>query len=206
MRGLLSLVLLAILWPAGVHASVQNPQCFPQGPHAQQWPVKAVYLHGLFTASGADTNGFRALEAGNRRKIEELANRLRIRIAVPVAPVGRNRMRNWNTTTLPQIESAAARACGISALDKPRALIGFSNGGYKARQVALLPCAQTQDYLKILAIGAPNNTRDGACRGQLVNRAPHVMPGMDFFETHLSTLRNPNGAPTPPETVPPIVR
>lgn len=169
-------------------ASVQDAQCLPQSSEAQSWPVKAIYMHGLFKGgSGPDENGFRALEANNRQKLEEYAKKLKIRIAVPVAPVN-GRWRNWNSTGLKEVERQAREACGGAPLAEGRALIGFSNGGYTSRRYAM-DCSSTRGYSVILSIGAPNNTRTANCSGtQHVNTAPHVMPDYSYFQRHLSGL------------------
>lgn len=178
---------LVFIFAFGAFAqSVQSPACLPATAEAADWPVAAVYLHGLFKGGGGpDVNGFRALEAANRRKLDEYARRLKIRIAVPVAPVN-GQFRNWNSTSLKQAETQARAACGGAALAEGRALIGFSNGGYASRRYAF-DCAGTRGYSAILSIGAPKNTRTAACSGtKHVNTAPHAMPDFAYFEKHLA--------------------
>ncbi|MBX3019000.1 MAG: hypothetical protein KF767_14025 [Bdellovibrionaceae bacterium] len=174
--------------------SVQSPQCLPATDEAKGWPIKAIYMHGLFKGEGGpDTNGFRALEAGNRKKLDEYARKLKIRIAVPVAPVN-GQFRNWNSTGIKQVEKQAREACGGATLAEGRALIGFSNGGYRSRKYAH-DCESTRGYAAILSIGAPNNTTTAACAGtKHVNTAPHVMPDFSYFEKHLANLGR--GAPS----------
>lgn len=179
-------------------ADAQQAECLPRDPKAQNWPVKAIYMHGLFSASGPDTNGFRQLEAGNRKKIEELARRYQVRIAVPVAKtIGRHQMRNWNLTDLPQVEQQAREACGGAPLASPRVLIGFSNGGYRVRNFSFQGCDKIKAYSRILSLGAPNGTRTGICPdSKLVNRAPHALPSLAEFEELLAdSLTSPSRAP-----------
>lgn len=180
--------------------SVQSPQCLPSTDEAKNWPIKAIYMHGLFKGEGGpDTNGFRALEAGNRKKLAEYAQKLKIRIAVPVAPVN-GQFRNWNSTGIKQVEKQARDACGGASLAEGRALIGFSNGGYRSRKYAH-DCESTRGYAAILSIGAPNNTTTASCSGtKHVNTAPHVMPEFSYFEKHLAILGRSTSPTTPPPT------
>ena len=144
-------------------------------------PVQAIYLHGLFAASGAkDVSGFRALEFANRAALKTLAARFHVRIAVPLAPqISKSGLREWNNASLYEIEGLAEHACGHS-LAGHRSLIGFSNGGFKARDIGRLSCAQTADYKRILAIGT-QEAAASTCGGRFVNVAPHVFPpaGLD---------------------------
>ena len=175
----LFLICTALISIDATAQSVQQSECLPHlTKENSKWPVRAIYLHGLFKgAGGPDTYGWRQLEAANRRKLEKMARKLHFRIAVPVAPIlGATRVHQWNTTDLPQIEAAAARACGRK-LSPKRAIIGFSNGGYRARKIGLMPCSKLANYEMILAIGAPSNTRGSSCSSgghkKLINVTPH---------------------------------
>lgn len=188
MRSGILFVLLLSFTDLAFAQSVQQPTCLPSTEDAKNWPIKAIYMHGLFAGgSGPDTNGFRVLEAANRKKLEDYAKRLKIRIAVPVAPVN-GQFRNWNSTGLKQVETQARAACGGAALAEGRALIGFSNGGYRSRRYAH-ECENMRGYSVVLSIGAPNGTTQSNCGGlKHVNTAPHVMPDFNYFENHLSKL------------------
>jgi|GEM_PF-5031259 len=197
------LLILIMVSPA-TFADVHKYECYPKEEYASSWPVDAIYLHGLFTADSADTNGWRKLEADNRVKLRAMADKLKIKIAIPVAPIGGKNTRNWNSTSLAKIEAMAKQACGGKPLAKPRALIGFSNGGYKARQVANEACGT---YSKVLALGAVQSGGSNSC-GNLVNHSRHD-GGLDpsFINGHLAVLRRNNGATvTPSGTNPPAVR
>lgn len=135
--------------------NIQQSECV--GPAGA--PVKAIYLHGWFPKGGSGT-WYHSLEADNRKKLEELAKKMNIRIAIPVAQSinGANGMRQWGGGSLNTAESAAKSACG-SALAVPRALIGFSSGGYMAREVALqCDSKMKSSYTAIVMIGAKPRT------------------------------------------------
>jgi len=150
--------------------------------------VDAIYLHGHFKADSSGQK-FISLENANRDQLLEMATRLKIRIAIPVSPVVNRSSgnREWNTVSLSDIESLARKACGNAPLAKRRAIIGFSNGGYKARDIAKLSCQAQSAYPVILSIGAPKNTIRGAC-GNLVTTPPHVLPGLGYFKTNLANI------------------
>lgn len=134
--------------PAGSR-NIQKSDCL--GPPGA--PVKAIYMHGLFEKRGS--TGYTNLESKNRDKLEQLACKLNIRIAVPLSGNPTGQMHAWNTeSNIKDVEKKARDACGGS-LDVPRTLIGFSNGGYLARNIA----ASCDDHLKssyslIVMIGA----------------------------------------------------
>jgi hypothetical protein len=188
----LTVITLALFSPlATATESVQQAVCYPSNAEAKSWPVKAIYLHGLFKPSGSDTFGFQKLEASNRAKLEKMAKDLHFRIALPVAQkLSSKGFRQWQGTSLKQIEDAATKACGVTKLAPERALIGFSNGGYKVREISALPCSETTSYVKILAIGAPDHSHPGKCAGgnQLVNKTLHDLPDQMFFANQLSSL------------------
>jgi len=157
---------------AFAHAAIPGATCIGDS----SAPVQAIYLHGLFAANGAkDVSGFRALEFANREALKTLAAHFHVRIAVPLAPqVSKSGMREWNSASLYEIEGLAEHACGHSLADH-RSLIGFSNGGFKARDIGHLACSKTTDYKRILAIGT-QAAYASTCDGRFVNVAPHVFP------------------------------
>lgn len=166
--------------------------CLPDHAAAKSWPVKAIYLHGLMDEKD-NTNELISLEVYNRKKILALAEEFKFRIALPIGPIdAKDGLRKWNHTSFQEIEKLAVKACNTKALAKERYIIGFSNGGYAARRFAQ-NCELTKEYVKILAIGAPKNTRESPCRnGQLlVNTEPHILPEMDYFITHLKSSEVP---------------
>lgn len=174
--------------------TVQKPQCFPEGDAGKDWPVRAVYLHGLFDPSGTGT--YVQWEMTNRRYLEQLARRHRIRIAVPTSDTvihsaTYGRKRSWSSKGLKEIEAMASRACGGAKLDKPRVLIGFSNGGYKATAIAAAGCGARSDYSNIIAIGSPKANAAG-CRNAKFTKVPvHKFPPAnadDFFDDGLSSV------------------
>ena len=57
------------------------------------YPVRAIYLHGLFPVNGAkDPDDFAGMEFENRKALARIAQQLKIRIAIPLAPhVKKNR-------------------------------------------------------------------------------------------------------------------
>jgi poly(3-hydroxybutyrate) depolymerase len=141
--------------------TVQNAQCLlpRNNPLA---PVGIIYLHGWFPATG--TSGYYIdLEKANRAQLQQLADTLGVRIAVPVSDqIHANGNRSWGSSMVPgtaqnrlrQIESRARAACGGAALGSPRSLIGFSDGGYMAREIALQCAAKRSEYTAIMMVGA----------------------------------------------------
>lgn len=147
-------------------------------------PVAAIYLHGWFSPSGQGGE-FGGFERANRKQLAELASRLRIRIAVPVAPntahVGGKTVRAWVLGSLSSAEKISKSVCG--ELSSPRTLIGFSNGAYKALSVAA-SCGVTgnhesehiaENYSLIVASGAqpsrPKGLNDRHCPRLLIGLA-----------------------------------
>ena len=153
---------------------IQNSTCIvPKGkPNA---PLSGIYLHGWFDSSNTAKGFYVDLERSNREQLQKLSDELGIRIAVPVAQEVRSirsksgvsrRVRTWNPSQaagsaakkLKAIEAESEKACGAT-LAKPRSLIGFSDGGYLARELALQCAAKKDTYSKVLMIGAaPRNT------------------------------------------------
>lgn len=169
--------------------NVQRVECFPTGSYAANWPIEAIYLHGHFRRDGRGQK-FLDLENANRDKLQEIATRLRIKIAVPVSPRVNDKSgnREWNTLSLPDIESLARSACNNAPLAPRRAIIGFSNGGYKARDIAKLSCSAQSRYPVILSIGAPLNTIKGACGNLVTTPAHDKFPSLSYFRTNLAAI------------------
>ena len=169
---------------AGGPGSPPIPQsaCLPEHvPGSDGWPVAAIYLHGWFPPSGpVDVRGSRALEIANRAALSELARRHRIRIAAPLArQVNAGGMLQWGDAELPEIERSAMQACRITRLPGRLTVIGFSNGGYKARDLGLLPCEQLDRYARILAIGTQESFPP-RCNGKFRNIPEHRFPPDDL--------------------------
>lgn len=164
MKNFALFILVCLTLPQAHARNVQKPECI--GP--ANAPVKAVYLHGWFPRSG--DGSYVNLERMNRVKLEELAAKLNIRIAVPVATTfnPRNGNREWQGNpqgALKSIENSVTSVCGVAPAT-PRALIGFSAGGYMARNIALA-CDDKlkKQYSDVVMIGAkPRNPSGGAKR------------------------------------------
>lgn len=164
---------------------VQSPQCL--GPAGA--PVAAVYMHGWFSKDvpkkGEPDHWTVKLEKANRTQLAELAKKLNIRIAVPIAKGfnPKNGYREWpdgrgsaTKKILEEIERNASRACG-APLATPRSLIGFSNGGFAARNQGLACQDNLKAYSNILMIGAKpleETTREGSFSGC---PTVHIMSG-----------------------------
>lgn len=171
MKTITYLLILFISLPAFAIRNVQQAECLPNGVN---WPVKAVYLHGLFKAAGGDTNNFRQLEANNRAAVEQIATMLQIRIAVPVSPVVSSLgWRRWQGNSLTKIEQMASAACGAPLVDG-RALIGFSNGGYRVKEIVQQSCSTLSKYKRLISIGAPRSNLSGC--GKLDQVVRHEFP------------------------------
>lgn len=192
--------------------NVQQAQCYPATEEAKNWPVKAIYLHGLFEPSGAGT-GYQNLEKKNMQQMKELAEKLKIRIALPRAQRITNytykvktrggttqrtiRVRTWTGASLQEIENASRAACGGSQLADGRALIGFSNGGYRARRIAADVCQPNSGYSRIFAIGAPDSAGSVRC-SFLTDLNPHELPSNDYFARNMQvpvSVRRPANVP-----------
>jgi hypothetical protein len=161
-------LILVCMLAAGISASAQNVQqsaCIaPRGnPLA---PVGVIYMHGWFHPSG-DT-GYVNKERTNRANLQELADRLGVRIAVPLSErTAKKRVgtiRTWASVktrdgrvlprvSLGQVETLASNACG-ARLAVPRQLIGFSDGAYSVRQFAQTCAAKSSVYSAIIMTGA----------------------------------------------------
>lgn len=185
-------ILLAVLMLAAAagHAAADGPAsppapqsaCLPEHvPGSDGWPVAAIYLHGWFPPTGpSDVRGSRALEIANRAALAELARRHRIRIAAPLATaVNGDGMLQWGDADLSQIERSAMQACRITRLPRGLTVIGFSNGGYKARDLGQLPCEQLDRYARILAIGTQESF-PARCNGKFRNIPEHRFPPDDL--------------------------
>lgn len=153
-----SILPILILFPLFSFArDVQQSECV--GPAGA--PVKAIYLHGWFPPKGS--GNYVKLEQSNRRQLEQLAQRLGIRIAIPLAPNinSDNGNREWPggmgnsaNNSLRAMEGESKRVCG-APLAPQRTLIGFSNGGFAARNIAL-SCDDhlKKNYASVVMMGA----------------------------------------------------
>lgn len=167
--------------------NVQEPQCYPATEEAKNWPVKAIYLHGWFEPSG-NSSGYQSSEKKNMQQMKELAQRLKIRIALPRAPRTTTtkkglRVRSWDGTSLAEIESASKNVCG-APLANDRTLIGFSNGGYRTRWIAAEICKRNSPYSKIFSFGAPKSMGRVKCP-LLTEVAAHKLPSNDYFAQNI---------------------
>ncbi|MGE4132045.1 MAG: hypothetical protein AB7F86_10445 [Bdellovibrionales bacterium] len=142
----------------GVHQAVcLKPRNNPSA------PVGVIYLHGWFPTSGS-SGYYVDLEKRNRRQLQELADKTGVSIAVPLAQWThpKNGMRTWSPsqsegsaqTRLKQIEAKSRAACGGSPLAKGRTLVGFSDGGFMAREIGLQCAASSAEYSAIIMSGA----------------------------------------------------
>lgn len=158
--------LMTLLTSISLHPQdVQQATCIrPRNNPAAE--VGTIYLHGWFPFSGS--GNYINLERANRRQLQDLADRTGQSIAVPLATESnRYKMRTWNPSQergtaagkLGAIEKRAVAACGKS-LAVPRRLIGFSDGGYMAREIAVQCAAKGSVYSAVMMIGAAG--RDGS--------------------------------------------
>jgi len=169
--------------PAVADPAIPQSTCLPENtPESDGWPVMVIYLHGWFAPAGPnDVAGNRAVEFANRNYLAQFARQHRIRIAVPlglqIEPS--NGMLEWGQADLPQIELASERACHVPALRKGISLIGFSNGGFKARDIGLLPCGDLANCFRILAVGTETRFPD-RCGGKFESIPEHKFPPDDL--------------------------
>ena len=190
MRGIAAaaaaLLLMAAWWCAAVAAEPAIPQstCLPENvPDSSGWPVKVIYLHGWFAPTGpTDIANNRAVELANRDHLAALARQYHIRIAAPLGQqvLPSNGMLQWGKAGLQQIEQASMAACHVSTLPDGLFLIGFSSGGFKARDIGLLPCGDLARYDAILAVGTQTRIAS-RCDGKFRNVPEHKFPpdGLD---------------------------
>jgi hypothetical protein len=189
MRGIAAaaaaLLLMAAWWCAAVAAEPAIPQstCLPENvPDSSGWPVKVIYLHGWFAPTGpTDIANNRAVELANRDHLAALARQYHIRIAAPLGTqvLASNGMLQWGKTGLQQIEQLGKAACHVAALPTGLSLIGFSSGGFKARDIGLLPCDQLARYDAILAVGTQTRLAS-RCDGKFRNIPEHKFPPDDL--------------------------
>ena len=66
-------------------------------------------------------------------------------------------------------------ACHVPALPTGLSLIGFSSGGFKARDIGLLPCEALARYDAILAVGTQTRLAS-RCDGKFRNIPEHKFP------------------------------
>jgi hypothetical protein len=180
-----AMLLMVAWWSAAAAADPVIPQstCLPENaPESRGWPVRIIYLHGWFAAAGPnDTYGNRVGELANRDHLAALARQYHIRIAAPLGTqvLASNGMLQWGKADLQQIEQASMAACHVSALPDGLSLVGFSSGGFKARDIGLLPCEALARYDAILAVGT--QTQLGSrCDGKFRNIPEHKFPPDDL--------------------------
>lgn len=191
MKILFVLITLVSISTSQALADSHVPQaaCIPAD--QTDWPVKAIYLHGWFEGAGSRLTHSRRSEFDNRKHLEEMARRLQIRIALPIAPsVNRNGMRSWNNSKLEDIEKLAVAACDGAPLAEERSLIGYSNGGFAAKNIGLLPCDKLTHYSRVLSIGT-QKTYTPRCDGKFVNVPAHVFPPNDLITLSGQPIPNP---------------
>lgn len=167
-------------------ANALESTCLPAGDQFESWPIRGIYLHGLFPKV-EDKRGFLRLEENNRQYIEQLALKQKIRISVPVGDFNKKtKIHSWNNIKVEEILKRARVACNDQLIPPQPDLIGFSNGGYISREIAL-NCIQAGLFGKIFSIGAPKNLRPSRCGSglQLINFKDHEMPPLEFFERYL---------------------
>jgi hypothetical protein len=187
MRGITEAVAAMLLMgacpPAAAGPAIPQSTCLPENaPESNDWPVMAIYLHGWFAAAGPnDTFGNRGGEFANRDHLAALARLYHIRIAAPLGTqiLPSNGMLQWGKADLQQIEQASMAACHVSALPTGLSLIGFSSGGFKARDIALLPCEALARYNTILAVGTQTRLAS-RCDGKFRNIPEHKFPPDDL--------------------------
>lgn len=152
--------------------------------------------------NGARAAKYMNWEIQNRKYLEKLAMRHHIRIAVPTSDTvihskSYGTVRTWSNKGLKEIESMASAACGGAKLEKPRALIGFSNGGYKATRIAQQSCGSRSDYKAIISIGAPNATGVSCGNSKYTKTKEHVFPppkADDYFDDRLAAISRANSS------------
>jgi len=180
-----ALLLMGAWWssPAAADPAIPQSTCLPENvPESGGWPVKIIYLHGWFAAAGpTDTYGNRVGELANRDQLAALARQYHIRIAAPLGTqvLPSNGMLQWGKADLPQIEQASMAACHVSALPDGLSLIGFSSGGFKARDIGLMPCEALARYTAILAVGTQTRLVS-RCDGKFRNIPEHKFPPDDL--------------------------
>jgi hypothetical protein len=190
MRGIAAAVAATLLMGAlsgspvaAADQAIPQSTCLPENtPERSDWPVKVIYLHGWFAASGPnDTFGNRAGEFANRDYLDALARQYHIRIAAPLGTqvLASNGMLQWGKADLQQIEQLSMAACHVSALPSGLSLIGFSSGGFKARDIGLLPCEELARYNAILAVGTQTSLAS-RCDGKFQNIPEHKFPPDDL--------------------------
>jgi len=179
-------LLLAGTWwgtPAAAGPAIPQSTCLPENtPESSSWPVKIIYLHGWFAPVGpTDIANNRAVELANRDNLTVLARQYHIRIAAPLGTqvLASNGMLQWGKSDLQQIEQLSMAACHVSALPDGRSLVGFSSGGFKARDIGLLPCEALAPYDAILAVGTQTRIAS-RCDGKFRNIPEHKFPPDDL--------------------------
>ena len=179
---------------AAADPAIPQSACLPENaPDSSGWPVKVIYLHGWFAPTGpTDIANNRAVEFANRDYLAAFARQYHIRIAAPLGTqvLASNGMLQWGKADLQQIEQLGMAACHVSALPTGLSLIGFSSGGFKARDIGLLPCEALARYDAILAVGTQTRLAS-RCDGKFRNIPEHKFPPDELGR--LLKLTPPNG-------------
>jgi hypothetical protein len=189
------LIIVSALMTTNAYATFAPPgsQCIGD----PSWPVKIIYLHGWFSASGDDTHGFRKLEVNNRQSLVQLANKLHVRIAVPLASAvnHKNNMREWNGASIGQVEAGAKSACNVSSLPSGKTLMGFSSGAFEVNRLVCRNHDSLSGYVKTIAIGMQRNAT--CSNPRLANITPHVFPPKRSASSGTQYLADLSGQPEP---------
>jgi hypothetical protein len=168
---------------AAADPAIPQSTCLPENvPESSGWPVKGIYLHGWFAPTGpVDIANNRAVEFANRDHLDAFGRQYHIRIAAPLGQqvLPSNGMLQWGKAGLQQIEQAGMAACHVSTLPDGLFLIGFSSGGFKARDIGLLPCEELARYGAILAVGTQTRIAS-RCDGKFRNVPEHIFPPDDL--------------------------
>ena len=180
------------------HADIQQSECL-RPKNNPQAKVGIIYLHGLFPAGkpNDDNRWMVTLEQNNRKKLQELADKLGVTIAVPASKtVSKMGTRRWPVEDSPEnllkeLEATSRAVCG--RLDEPRSILGFSNGGYLARELALRCLARKPTYDLVMMSGA--KARNGSKKGREkcarlvgVRGTKDTKDGMDGFEASAAAM------------------
>lgn len=187
------LVVLVVLLSQAAFAaeSVQRSVCVPDTPESKNWPVKAIYMHGLLPFSG-DSGTYPGLEAEARQKLAEWATKHKFRVAVPLSEKSGSYQggtyRVWDGASLSSVEAQAKKACG-GRLDSPRALIGFSRGAYQSIRLTPEACS-SGNYSNAISIGAPGAHVAGGTNACAKVQEEHNFPkaAKNFDQTLSKTI------------------
>ncbi|PWU19692.1 MAG: hypothetical protein C5B49_05340 [Bdellovibrio sp.] len=140
----------------GAGQMVHQAQCIT--PRANPGaPVGVLYAHGWFEKRGS--SGYVKLEEDNRKKWQEYADYYNVAVAVPVSEVVNGKgYRTWGRRTpeetLAAMKDLARFACGGRPTVEGLMLVGFSDGGYATRRIALNCVARKPEFAAVVMMGA----------------------------------------------------